>query len=765
MHNVSDVSLKSDHPRILSRTELDSHAASIVVGSNVLVLCDTGKAVDVGPFTKSLGSLKKVKVVDCAIAHDCPYSGNRRLIIMYNALHVPEMNHNLVPPFVIRRRGNVVSDVPKIHCQHPTENDHTISFEDTDVRITLQLVGTTSYFDSEKPTLDEIAEALESDSILELNLDEEEWDPHNPDYARQESLMLDFEGKIVEQRVRDRELLRAKDLGDDQDNDFLGISGIHHEHERLKRDNDYELSPVGLSNALQELDDLNESYRRAGISVGEANKMREDNDDPFSTISALSSTKPTGVTPKELSKIFRIDEDRARRTINSTTQRLRRSKNPTLSRRYSTNDRTLRYRHVNELFYTDTFFATGKAHKTKRGNSCMQLFVTDTGFVHVVPMTDKSGVSVAQAMRDFFRVVGIPDAFIRDKSPEQNSGEARKLCNKVGVTIRALEPNTPWANRAEVYVGIFKDGIRKELRRSNCPIVLWDYCAEHRALVNNATVSNLAQTKGLTPYQQIFNEEADISDICQFGFYDWGMYREPNSPDTKFPLQSELLCRVLTPSKNVGNKMCKWILRVDGRIVPRSTVRPLTEEDNLMPNMAAKKIAFDNSIRDKLGDAMSPPPKPLVLPSEFDHYEDMDEAPQLIPDLDNDEYDYLINAEVLLPHNEQIRHATVLGPSKDSDGNEKGRYDSNPILNTKIYDVMFPDGAVKQYAANTIAENMWAEVDQDGYQYKIMDCITGHRTNSNAVDRSAMYINDKKGKRLRQTTVGWDLSVLWKDGT
>ena len=146
-----------------------------MVGSNALILNDTGKTVEVGPFTKSLGSLKKVRVVDCAIAHNCPYSGMRRLIVMYNALHVPEIYHNLVPPFVVRRRGNIVNDVPKIQCTEPTERDHSIQFEGTEIQITLQLIGTTSYFDSEKPTMQEVNEAMEEDSLLEMNLEEDEW--------------------------------------------------------------------------------------------------------------------------------------------------------------------------------------------------------------------------------------------------------------------------------------------------------------------------------------------------------------------------------------------------------------------------------------------------------------------------------------------------------------------------------------------------------------------------------------------------------------
>ena len=36
------------------------------------------------------------------------------------------------------------------------------------------------------------------------------------------------------------------------------------------------------------------------------------------------------------------------------------------------------------------------------------------------------------------------------------------------------------------------------------------------------------------------------------------------------------------------------------------------------------------------------------------------------------------------------------------------------MLDTRIYDVLFPDGAVRQYSANSIVENMYSQVDQEG---------------------------------------------------
>ena len=79
----------------------------------------------------------------------------------------------------------------------------------------------------------------------------------------------------------------------------------------------------------------------------------------------------------------------------------------------------LRYKRISEYFYMDTFFATKKAGKTTRGNTCMQLFVTDKGFIYVVPL--KSNKDVLAAVKQFAKEVGAPEAIIADAAPEQNS--------------------------------------------------------------------------------------------------------------------------------------------------------------------------------------------------------------------------------------------------------------------------------------------------------------------------------------------------------
>ena len=65
-------------------------------------------------------------------------------------------------------------------------------------------------------------------------------------------------------------------------------------------------------------------------------------DDLF--VSSTSANPSRGVDAKHLAKIWRIDLEKAEKTIELTTQRLSRSEGNRLSRNYGTSDRMLRYR-------------------------------------------------------------------------------------------------------------------------------------------------------------------------------------------------------------------------------------------------------------------------------------------------------------------------------------------------------------------------------------------------------------------------------------
>ena len=61
---------------------------------------------------------------------------------------------------------------------------------------------------------------------------------------------------------------------------------------------------------------------------------------------------------------------------------------------------------------------------------------------------------------------------------------------------------------------------------------------------------------------------------------------------------------------------------------------------------------------------------------------------------------------------------------------------------------------------------MYSQVDSEGFRYNLLDSIIDHQTDGNAVQKGEEYAVTKRGQsRLRRTTTGWKLLILWKDGT
>ena len=55
-----------------------------------------------------------------------------------------------------------------------------------------------------------------------------------------------------------------------------------------------------------------------------------------------------------------------------------------------------------------------------------------------------------------------------------------------------------------------------------------------------------------------------------------------------------------------------------------------------------------------------------------------------------------------------MTYARVKRRKLDQFGKAIGTASNNPILDTCLYVLEFPDGAEAEYSANVIAENMWA---------------------------------------------------------
>eukprot|EP00957_Ditylum_brightwellii_P037203 2816596-Ditylum_brightwellii.AAC.2 len=111
--------------------------------------------MEVNPFIPDYDAMK-VRFVDAALKYDYPHTDKRYFLLVRNALHVPSMDHNLLPPFVLREAGIRVNDTPKINKKNHTVDDHVITFPGEGLRISLDLWGVFSYFPTSKQLIEEV---------------------------------------------------------------------------------------------------------------------------------------------------------------------------------------------------------------------------------------------------------------------------------------------------------------------------------------------------------------------------------------------------------------------------------------------------------------------------------------------------------------------------------------------------------------------------------------------------------------------------------
>lgn len=124
-------------------------------------------------------------------------------------------------------------------------------------------------------------------------------------------------------------------------------------------------------------------------------------------------------------------------------------------------------------------------------------------------------------------------------------------------------------------------------------------------------------------------------------------------------------------------------------------------------------------------------------------------------------YDRLMHSEAQMQIDGEMVTSEVTQRAEDPDGQIRGEYDHNPMLNSCIYEVEFTDGSAREYSANVIAENMLALVDEEGHSLTMMNAIADHEVDQDvAIEKDEAIIWSKNGsKRLRKTTTGWKCLV------
>ena len=167
----------------------------------------------------------------------------------------------------------------------------------------------------------------------------------------------------------------------------------------------------------------------------------------------------------------------------------------------------------------------------------------------------------------------------------------------------------------------------------NYPLVFWYYSDERRFLITNVIEKDLFQLRVQTTHFATFFEEEDISNIYQFGWYEWVYYRETTS---EFPFPPHVVGHCLGPAKNEVNDITKQLLKQNWQLVPHQTMRRLTPDELVCDSQVKNRAEFDATNKLRYGDQFTLQKKIRGDPKDADDTCDLhfDDLSPYIPEAD-----------------------------------------------------------------------------------------------------------------------------------
>ena len=239
--------------------------------------------------------------------------------------------------------------------------------------------------------------------------------------------------------------------------------------------------------------------------------------------------------------------------------------------------------------YTDTMF---KEHPSACGNTCFQIFVTAEGFVTGEPMKSKSDAYLA--LDHVCRNYGVPKLLVSDNAKEESLGNWGRITKQYLIKQRMTEPHSGWQNRCEDEIR----EIRKYLARMSvhqCPDTFWDIGLSYVQTVRQFIVRNAANNR--SPIETITGDIPDITEIMDFDFYQWIMYRDQLDKDVPVKMG-----QWLGIAHDAGFALTYWILKPNCQIIARSTVRPLLADEIKDETGKQMRLAFTNAMNNQYKD-------------------------------------------------------------------------------------------------------------------------------------------------------------------
>ena len=125
-----------------------------------LLIHDYDRPVQVHGYDKGVGKIEAFRTVSAVISYNHPEPGYTYVLVLHQAVLIPQLENNLLCPLQMRDNDVRVNDKPNFMFLTPTDNHHAIMIngiyqDQQPINIPLSIRGVISYFPSRKPTREE----------------------------------------------------------------------------------------------------------------------------------------------------------------------------------------------------------------------------------------------------------------------------------------------------------------------------------------------------------------------------------------------------------------------------------------------------------------------------------------------------------------------------------------------------------------------------------------------------------------------------------
>jgi hypothetical protein len=214
------------------------------------------------------------------------------------------------------------------------------------------------------------------------------------------------------------------------------------------------------------------------------------------------------------------------------------------------------------------------------------------------------------------------------------------------------------------------------MANTKAPARLWNFCAVDHSKMRNFTTHPLFNLHGQTP---------DISEYTKFGCYDIVWHLDQEIP---FPADKRKLAKWLGITHHVDKHFVITCYPIVAVLLFVRQYNTFSQMINNLKRYNKQSKTLMIKLKSRIVDVTQSklPQEPLL--DVYEPYEAEAEKPE-VDDFMAESYNAMISAEILLPKGDVLLPAIVTGCKHDAQGNPIGRANSNPILDSRIYEVQF----------------------------------------------------------------------------